>query len=146
MAFEKRLRQSAGGVEKLELIQYWAESAQEDLAVAEHLLDAGDFLWCLFVAHLAVEKMLKAAVVATTGEHAPLTHSLLRLAGIASLRIGEETESLFAELTRFNIEARYPKDKQALRDLCTAEYTKERFELTRRVMSWLQQEIRSRSS
>lgn len=72
-----------------ELVRHWVDSAAEDFEVATHLRDSGDYLWSLFVAHLAVEKMLKAVVVAKTGEHAPPIHNLLRLASLAELVLDE---------------------------------------------------------
>jgi HEPN domain-containing protein len=68
-----------------EVVAYWMESAADDLVVVEHLLQSGDYLWCLFVAHLVVEKALKAAVVSYSEDHAPPIHNLNRLARLAGL-------------------------------------------------------------
>ena len=123
-----------------EVIEYWMESAGDDLVVAEHLLQSGDYLWCLFVAHLVVEKALKAAVVSSTGSHAPPIHNLIRLARLAGLEadLDESTEGFFAELTRFNIETRYPKDRQALRAVATREYVVRQLAQVRRTMEWIE--------
>ncbi len=67
-----------------EQINYWIKAAEEDIPVMEHLLAAGDYLWCLFIprylynvillsiiGHLALEKALKALVIQTTHQEAP---------------------------------------------------------------------------
>jgi len=43
-----------------EHIDYWKTSSDEDFAAAELLLDKDHLRHALFLAHLAVEKMLKA--------------------------------------------------------------------------------------
>jgi HEPN domain-containing protein len=125
-------------MDRNEIIRYWLESADEDFVVAEHLLQAGDHLWCLFAAHLVVEKALKAAVVSLSQGHAPPIHNLVRLAQLAGIDVDEPTGELFAELTRFNIEARYPKDKQALRAIATEAYARRKLAAVRGVLKWIQ--------
>ncbi|HEX9972827.1 MAG TPA: HEPN domain-containing protein [bacterium] len=46
-----------------EYVAYWCESAQHDLESAESMLESGRYDWCLFVGHLALEKMIKAIFV-----------------------------------------------------------------------------------
>jgi len=43
-----------------EIVQYWLESADRDCEVMESLLANGHYSWSLFLAHLVVEKLLKA--------------------------------------------------------------------------------------
>jgi hypothetical protein len=44
-------------------IDYWAQSAAHDLEVAETLFQGGKHDWCLYIAHLVLEKILKALYV-----------------------------------------------------------------------------------
>jgi HEPN domain-containing protein len=48
---------------------------------------------------------------------------------------------LFGELTRFNIETRYPKDRQALRAVATREYVEERLVQVKKVMKWVENQL-----
>ena len=41
-------------------IAYWIKSAKHDLDVAETLFQNGKYDWCLYIAHLVLEKTLKA--------------------------------------------------------------------------------------
>lgn len=129
-------------MDRNEVIRYWFGTATEDLAVAEHLLQSRDRLWSLFVAHLVVEKALKAAAVSITGEHAPPIHNLLRLADLAGFGVDEARGDLFAELTRFNIEARYPKDKEGLRAVDTGDHVEAKWDAVREVLTWIEKGLK----
>jgi HEPN domain-containing protein len=58
-------------------INYWRDGATEDWAVAQELIDRDKIRHGLFIAHLALEKMLKAHVCRKTAELAPRIHNLL---------------------------------------------------------------------
>ncbi len=45
---------------KQEHIAYWLKSAEHDLEAANSIFASGRYDWCLFVAHLVIEKVLKA--------------------------------------------------------------------------------------
>ena len=50
-------------MDKKRQITYWINSAKHDLEVAETLFIAGKYDWCLFIAHLVLEKTLKSLYV-----------------------------------------------------------------------------------
>ena len=50
-------------MKKEEHIGYWLKSAEHDLEVAETLFQNKKYDWCLFIAHLVLEKILKAYFV-----------------------------------------------------------------------------------
>ena len=54
-----------------EHIKYWIDSADNDLAAAEDLLNSGRFDWCLFIGHLVLEKALKAIYIKINAELSP---------------------------------------------------------------------------
>lgn len=90
-------------------ISYWRTGAEEDIAAAGSLLEKRHPRHALFVAHLAVEKILKALVVKATGDLAPRIHDLLRLAERAGLDLSEERREFLAYLQRYCLEGRYPE-------------------------------------
>ncbi|MFP4393446.1 MAG: HEPN domain-containing protein [Desulfohalobiaceae bacterium] len=89
-------------------IVHWQNSATEDLAVAKELIAQKRIRHGLFFGHLALEKILKAHVCTTTNDIAPPLHNLIRLAELAELSLSADLRNLLAEVTPFNIEARYP--------------------------------------
>jgi len=90
-------------------IQHWRSGSYEDWAVALELIGRDKIRHGLFIAHLALEKALKAHVCRHTGGLAPRVHNLVRLAEIAGLRLSEEQIDLLADVNEFTIEGRYPE-------------------------------------
>jgi HEPN domain-containing protein len=90
-------------------IQHWRSGADEDWDVAQELIGHDKIRHGLFLAHLALEKTLKAHVCRATGELAPRIHNLVRLAEMAGLKLSEVEIDLLADANEFNIEGRYPE-------------------------------------
>ncbi len=118
-----------------ELIEYWRLEAEESLRVAGHLFEKGDYSYALFFGHLAVEKIIKAVFVKNTGEDAPRSHNLLRLARAANIEITAPQEHKLVRITAFNLEARYPDYKREFR--CTREFSEKEMQTIREAFSWL---------
>jgi HEPN domain-containing protein len=57
----------------------WQEFARRDLVTARKLLEWGDYLHCAPLCEQAVEKSLKAVIVAKTGQLPPRSHNLRKL-------------------------------------------------------------------
>ncbi len=56
---------------KEEHIKYWCDSAQHDMESSEIIFTSGRYDWCLFVGHLALEKILKAVFVDRNDNNMP---------------------------------------------------------------------------
>lgn len=48
---------------KDEIVKYWIEAAEFDLRAMQNLYTSKDYVWCLFLGHLVIEKLLKAIAV-----------------------------------------------------------------------------------
>ena len=114
-------------------INYWLEIARDDLRVAGRLIDSNDRLHALFFCHLGIEKMLKALYVKRNSTSPPPIHNLVRLAMESKLTLSGEDLEFLNELLRFNIEARYPKDRIKIRKTCTKKYS---MEILQKVKKW----------
>ena len=90
-------------------IAYWRNGAREDLDVARELLEKKRIRHGLFIAHLALEKLLKAHVCRHTKDLAPKIHNLVRLAELSGLTLEKKQVEFLAEMNEFNIEGRYPR-------------------------------------
>jgi len=66
------------------------------------------FDWCLFIAHLVLEKTLKAYFVKQYNKLPPKIHNLVRLAEISGIELTEEQKLFLDEVNDFNFEIRYP--------------------------------------
>ena len=122
-------------------VKYWLEGAAYDLDTGRSLLESKRFPYALFFGHLALEKLLKAIVVKTTKEHAPLTHSLPFLAGKSKIEIPESIVDRLAEYTEFHIEPRYPDEKKDFYKKCTEEFAHDKFKGMEDVYQWLIQRL-----
>lgn len=119
------------------LVAYWVGMAEDDIQVAKQLLNAKRPTYALFFCHLAIEKMLKAVVVKRTQEHAPLTHNLPFLAGRANLALEKGDLEFLAEMTRWNLEVRYPSDIETLKAYATVSKAQSEFKRTEELLRWL---------
>ena len=82
---------------------YWIQGAEEDLSAAESLYAAGKYNWCLFIAHLVLEKMLKALfVLRNDNKVPPRTHNLVKLAERAQLQLSDEKRFFLDEVSSFS--------------------------------------------
>ena len=93
-------------------IEFWKMSGDEDFAAAKALLEKGHLRHCLFFAHLAIEKILKAHVTQRTKDIPPRIHNLIRLAEIACLTLDTEQEEFLREFGVYHLEGRYPDSGQ----------------------------------
>ena len=123
---------------KEEHINYWRESAQHDLESAEDIFDSGRYDWCLFVGHLALEKILKAIFVDRNNNNMPpKIHNLVRLAELSKIAIDDEQKFLLDKINDFNIQTRYPDYKLEFYKQCNAKYTNEYLGKIKECYAWL---------
>jgi HEPN domain-containing protein len=126
---------------KDKLIEYWATSSSIDFEAALDLFKAKKYPHCLFFAHLSVEKLLKAIYVKTKEEHSPITHNLLLLAKESGLVLSELQVERFAEISTFNIEARYPDEKFNFYKKCTRQFTRTYIKIIEETLRWLKEKL-----
>jgi HEPN domain-containing protein len=91
----------------------------------------------LFLGHLVIEKVLKALYIRGNNKLPPKTHNLLRLSECLKITLSEEQMMLLSRINDFNIEARYPDEKDSFHNLCTMEFTKEYLEKINEIYRWL---------
>ena len=91
---------------KTKQVEYWLDSAKHDLDVSETLFRSGKYDWCLFIAHLVLEKTLKAFYVKNIGKFPPRIHDLLRMANLAKVEFNEDTLEFLDAVNTFNLSTR----------------------------------------
>ena len=129
---------------KQEHIQYWIDSAAHDWTVCQSLFEDGHYDYSLFVAHLVLEKLLKALWVKAQAEDIPpKIHHLHLLALETDLEFPKETLTYFKEVNRFAIETRYPDYKKSFLQECTREFTEANLKRIQEIAAWLQEKLKS---
>ena len=101
------------------------------------LMKRGHHRQGLFMAQLALEKLLKAKVCRHTGDPAPRLHDLVQLAALAELKPTTEQLDTLADMNQFNLQGRYPEDTAVLP---TAAKTRAFMARAKEIMEWLIQE------
>lgn len=130
--------------EKTERIYtHWIEMSDKDFETMQHLYQAGDMHWSLFLGHLVLEKLLKASIIKQTNNLAPFTHDLSRLVRIAGLEMSAEHIVWLNTITTFNINTRYDDYKQAFYKKCTPEFTKEWILKIETLQQWIKEKLKA---
>ncbi len=90
-------------------IEYWINTAGEDLQTAELLINNNKILFGLFLCHLCIEKAIKANIVKHTGNIPPKVHNLSYLIERTNLELSDEQFLLCDTLMYYQLEGRYPE-------------------------------------
>lgn len=124
-------------VKKEEHVKYWHVSADHDLESAESIFGSDRYDWCLFVGHLALEKILKAVFVdRNDNAMPPKIHNLVRLAELSNIILEDEQKILLDRINDFNIQLRYPDYKLEFYKRCSAEYTRGNLDKIKEFYTW----------
>ncbi len=127
---------------KEEHIEYWKSGSQDNLDAALTIYNSKRYDWALYVAHLSLEKILKAHFIKSTDNLVPpKTHNLLKLAKLSGISLDEEQLELLADMNRFQIEARYPRYKNDLNKIATRDFTDNYFKKIKDIFKWLMSQI-----
>jgi len=108
---------------KDEIVKYWIEASEFDFKAMQNLYNSKDYVWCLFLGHLVIEKLVKANAVNNDVSAIPKIHDLNKLAKTAGLIVDNEMADLLDVITAFNIEARYPDYKKEFYKKADNEFT-----------------------
>lgn len=95
------------------IFNHWVSSSDNDYNTMIHLYESKDYQWSLFIGHIVLEKLLKAAVLKQTSNHAPFTHDLTKLASLTKLDFSEDQLDSLDAISTFNINTRYDSYKEA---------------------------------
>lgn len=120
-----------------EVIQYWYRASKNDFESAEILYKNKKYNHALFFCHLSIEKILKSIIIKSTKIAPPLIHDLVRLAEKANIDLTEEMKNKLAEITAFNIEARYDDYKFSFLKKSNRRFTLKYISMTGEILKWL---------
>ncbi len=124
-------------------VKYWLELSEYDIKTAEAMLVSKRYLYVGFMAHQAIEKILKAYFVQTKNQTAPFSHSLSYLANQSDLyhNFTEDQKAFIDLLEPLNIEARYPTHKQQLMESLTQERCADILKNAEELQEWIMRKL-----
>ena len=128
---------------KEEKVKYWLDIADYDLNTAEAMYQTGRWLYVAFMCHQTIEKTLKAYWCGTQESDPPYTHSHKRLADGCGLyaMMSEEQKDFLNTITNYNIEARYPEDKEELSRMLTPQVCRQIIDETKELQQWIKDRL-----
>ncbi len=119
------------------IYNHWITTSDKDFETMIHLYNSKDFHWALFIGHIVIERLIKAAVIINTNEHPPFTHDLRRLAKLSKLKFNNEHLVWLDTITSFNLNSRYDSYKQAFYKKCTPDFTSEWITKIKELRKWI---------
>jgi len=122
-------------------MEYWLTQSDNDLPVAESMLENGHYTWRLFIGHLVLEKLFKAIYVRENQKIAPRIHDLVKLAKSTSLNLSDEQLVFLSEVSDFNMESRYPDEKNQFARKCDKQFATDYLRRIKEMRSWLRKQI-----
>ena len=129
-------------MKKEELINFWFESAENDLDTMRLLYKNKKNTWSLFIGHLVVEKLLKGLIIRNNSDVliVPKIHNLILLSQKAKLVVPKKIKEKIQVINTFNISARYDDYKKTFEEKCTDSYTKNQINNIEGVVKWLKEQ------
>lgn len=129
-------------MKKEELINFWFESAENDLDTMRLLYKNKKNTWSLFIGHLVVEKLLKGLIIRNNSDVlvVPKIHNLILLSQKAKLVVPSKIKEKIQVINTFNISARYDDYKKTFEEKCTDSYTKNQINNIEEVVKWLKEQ------
>lgn len=122
-------------------VEEWWLQALKDLNSAEKNLTIEEFYLTAFLCQQSVEKALKALYMHRLKESPGATHSLIFLG--RNVGIPDEYYNTLRRISPDFVVARYPNAAHALPyELYDEAIAKERLELARKVIAWVQAELK----
>jgi len=126
-----------------EKVQHWIKIADNDLVVAQGMIEMKQNLYVGFMCQQATEKLIKGYFIKMKNDVHPHIHDLLKLAERAELleMLNEEQIALLAELNPMYMEARYVEYKMRILEYLTDEKTKSILEKTKEFVQWMKEKM-----
>ncbi len=125
-------------------INYWFESSENDLNVAENLFKSGNYDWCLFIGHLVLEKAFKGLWILSNKDiNPPRIHNLLNLSQLAQIELEEDILIFLNLVNTFHLEARYPEYKKEFYKTVSKEFAENNLSKIKELYQWLKSQKKS---
>ena len=123
-------------------VRYWIQESYEDISTAYFLMKGNKKLESAFFAHLASEKAVKSLVTQNTQSIPQKIHDLIGLSQQAQLSLSVEQQDLLSMLNGYEIEERYPVERQKILSRTTDAQFGEILEKASEFIQWCTQQIK----
>ena len=118
----------------------WFFQSDYDIETARHMLKAKRNIYCIFMCHLSLEKVLKGLFIKQLNQFPPKTHSLMYFVNKLQLALPDEFLLFIEKIDSLSVPTRYPEDLRAMITLYSPMQTKSFYEQTQTIQQWLKQQ------
>jgi len=123
-------------------INNWLDMVNYDIITAEQMFKTGRYVYVIFMCHLAIEKALKAVVMAQTDKHPPKTHDLIYLISLGKVKLPQDLMDFIGMINNAGIVTRYTEDLSKLVSSYPKEIAKEYLKTTLEIIECVKQDGR----
>lgn len=120
--------------------------AEYDIDTAEVMLDAGRYIYAIFMAHLSLEKALKAVYTFILDKEPPRTHNLIllqeRIEAKTNLEFANSQNEFLEFLNEKSVPSRYPDTLQEVLKEFRKNETTKLVEQTKGLIKWLKKKLK----
>lgn len=127
-------------------VRLWLADSDDSIKVAKQNFELGNYHVAAFFVHSAVERALKAAIIALKLRTPPKTHNLkqLYLEVVDQIELSEEQVDFLAELTPASQTTRYVDISMALpRDIYSRRLVKRYFSSSRPILGAIRRRLKA---
>ena len=117
----------------------WFKQADYDLGTAESMLNTGSYIYTIFMCHLSLEKALKGVYASKLKKNPPRTHNLNFICEMMDFDVPGKYQDFIDNLTNLSVPTRYPEDLEKLLTDFKKDTTREVFEQSKELLSWLKE-------
>ena len=118
----------------------WFFQSDYDLETAYHMLQSGRNIYCVFMCHLSLEKMLKGLFIKRTNQLPPKLHDLMYFLERLELEPEDTHRDFMLWLNRMGVTTRYPEDLRNMIKLFSQEDTNDIYQKTKTMQQWIKQQ------
>ncbi len=126
---------------KSEIIHEWISQSDYDIETAKHMFKTGRYIYCVFMCHLTMEKILKAHYHKKRNDMPPKIHNLIYFIEKCELSLPKDIYDFIFTLNRVSIPTRYPENLKNLQKSFNKQVTKEIFNQTKNTQQWLKEKL-----
>jgi HEPN domain-containing protein len=124
-----------------EKFEYWRDIAQYDLDTAEAMFTASRWLYVVFMCQQAIEKLCKGLYLLFIDDNVPRIHDinslLAKFEDKLPVAVTHDKRQLFAKLSAFYLNNRYPEYKAKLSASLNKEEAKTVLDDSKEAFTWL---------
>jgi len=115
----------------------WFFQSDYDLETAQHMMQSGRNVYCIFMCHLSLEKALKGLFIKQLNQFPPKIHNLLYFVEKLALEPENKKLDFLIWLNRMSITTRYTEDLRNMIKLYPHKRTNEIYQQTVTVQQWI---------